>query len=249
VAEVLNVLTCTMTVLILASGGCAARPAPGTSPDAPRSNPGQASTPIHVSGPQMAAHAELHKAFDFLKPTWVPEEGRSRKDKITEEFLYKVLRGEKKGRVVFAPLGHGRDKDVVEVVSKGPGQVTVYLPIGAAVGMVHVDEFIANRVPRRKAMQCRQSLKTIGTALEMYATDNKGAYPSSFDQLKPLYLNTIPECPSAGGDTYSGTYQLKKLYDTVEGYEVFCRGHFHEDVGLARNFPKYDSVAGISNEP
>ncbi len=57
---------------------------------------------------------------------------------------------------------------------------------------------------------CKSNLKNFGTALEMYAYDHAGRYPSSATQLTPNYLKTLPKCPTAGRDTYSSTYTRAK---------------------------------------
>jgi len=57
---------------------------------------------------------------------------------------------------------------------------------------------------------CKSNLKNIATALEMYATDNRGRYPTGLDQLlqpPTPYLKQIPTCPAAGRSTY-GDYQM-----------------------------------------
>ena len=43
---------------------------------------------------------------------------------------------------------------------------------------------------------CTANLKNQGTALEMYATDYDGLYPSSLHALSPDYLRRLPTCPS-----------------------------------------------------
>ena len=55
---------------------------------------------------------------------------------------------------------------------------------------------------------CKSNLKNIGTGLEMYSTDWSGRYPEDIDAITPDYLVRIPECPSAGTDTYSATCLL-----------------------------------------
>lgn len=58
---------------------------------------------------------------------------------------------------------------------------------------------------------CKSNLKNIGTAFEMYSTDWSGHYPKDISRLTPNYLKTFPECPQAGKDTYSDSYELRDL--------------------------------------
>ncbi|CAN0409467.1 unnamed protein product, partial [Phaeothamnion confervicola] len=53
---------------------------------------------------------------------------------------------------------------------------------------------------------CKSNLKNLATALEFYSTDNAGRYPNSISKIVPGYLKTLPLCPSAGTDSYSGSY-------------------------------------------
>jgi len=90
--------------------------------------------------------------------------------------------------------------------------------------------------------QCKSNCKNIGTALEMYSTDNAGHYPTSLDQLTPDYLRFIPTCPSAGEDTYSKTY---KSGQNPDRYEFHCSGSNHTNAGIPPNYPQYNSVKGL----
>ena len=50
---------------------------------------------------------------------------------------------------------------------------------------------------RRRTEEDEGGLKTIATALEEYAVDHNGAFPSSLDALKPLYYNRPPWIPES----------------------------------------------------
>src|SRR5262249_23166062 len=86
---------------------------------------------------------------------------------------------------------------------------------------------------------CKSNLKTIGTALEMYCTDNSGKYPEDLAKLTPNYLKTIPTCPSAGSDTYSLSFLSTSEPDA---YTVFCSGANHVDVSVPPDFPMYTAT-------
>ncbi len=75
--------------------------------------------------------------------------------------------------------------------------------------------------------RCRENCRLIGVALEMYGLDNDGVFPDGISKLKPDYLETIPTCPSAGADTYSGTYQHFHSPSGQRRFTFFCRGDHH----------------------
>lgn len=94
---------------------------------------------------------------------------------------------------------------------------------------------------------CKSNERNIATALEMYSTDWSGKYPKDTTLLVPNYLKTIPACPAAETDTYSGSYQVKKLGPdaSMEGYSFYCKGENHVNEGLAPNKPAYNALEGL----
>lgn len=102
------------------------------------------------------------------------------------------------------------------------------------------------RMKRNTFLYCKSNLKNIGTALELYSTDNKGHYPRSLKQICPLYLKTLPTCPAAGKDTYSSSY---KVIVNPDAYTVFCSGHNHKNEGVPQNYPQYSSIQGLMEKP
>ncbi len=91
---------------------------------------------------------------------------------------------------------------------------------------------------------CESNLKNIGTALEMYSTDNEGHYPVSLTKLTPDYLRLIPTCPAAGKQTYVDSYQSGLNPDA---YSVYCKGHNHEAIGIPEDYPLYNSTEGLNS--
>lgn len=89
---------------------------------------------------------------------------------------------------------------------------------------------------------CKSNEKNIATALEMYASDNVGRYPTD---LKPLitgnYLRMIPTCPAAGKDTYTETYQVQ---NTPDLFSFYCRGNHHGTLA-PENHPAYNAEMGL----
>ncbi|MGV8120093.1 MAG: protein kinase [Candidatus Xenobiia bacterium LiM19] len=93
---------------------------------------------------------------------------------------------------------------------------------------------------------CKSNLKNIGTAMEMYSTDNKGRYPPALSYLTPGYLRTIPTCASAGSDTYSESYTFRQNPDV---YTIYCKGSHHSDIYHCSNYPQYDAIEGLYDTP
>ncbi|MGE0492296.1 MAG: DUF3352 domain-containing protein [Vulcanimicrobiota bacterium] len=90
---------------------------------------------------------------------------------------------------------------------------------------------------------CKSNLKNIATACEMYSTDWSGRYPTELALLTPNYLKTIPSCPAAQKDTYTGTYQMGTSPDS---YRFACEGNHHSEV--ASEDPYYTSDQGLMAE-
>ena len=109
---------------------------------------------------------------------------------------------------------------------------------------------------KRDLEGCEKSLKAIGTAIDMYTTDNGGVWPArdpsggpftpDLRLLVPHYLKEIPTCPAAGEDTYSKAYYCTR--DRAY-YTLVCEGRFHEDAHVPRCFPQYSSTCGLWRRP
>lgn len=85
---------------------------------------------------------------------------------------------------------------------------------------------------------CKCNLKNIGTALEMYATDNNGYYPPDLKKLNPLYLEQFPQCPVKG---MNYVYEVSK---DRKSYILYCNGEQHKDLGITG--PAYTSTSGLA---
>jgi hypothetical protein len=86
---------------------------------------------------------------------------------------------------------------------------------------------------------CGKSIKTIGTALEMYTLDNDSKFPSSLDRLMPAQLKAVPTCPAAK----KATYQIVTSPD-AKSYTVVCAGGNHQAAGIKGDFPQFTSSKG-----
>ncbi len=121
--------------------------------------------------------------------------------------------------------------------------------------------------PTYEYTKCQSNMKNIGTALELYASDNEGKYPPALQNLIPGYLESIPRCGGAVeelkgnlfgyiyvfvmgrrrieekyGFDYGETY---KTSDDHKAYSFYCKGRNHSRLGVGGNFPQYNSTNGL----
>lgn len=93
---------------------------------------------------------------------------------------------------------------------------------------------------------CKSNVTNIGTALEMWCGDHQEQFPPSLNDLMPKYLKSIPTCPAANADTYSGDYRLEMPpYSKMQVYRFHCAGHFHKECGVGQNRPEYSGIEGL----
>ncbi|MBT9585126.1 DUF3352 domain-containing protein [bacterium] len=136
------------------------------------------------------------------------------------------------------------EKDSLRLVSDGNAAIATGGT--AVVAAILVPNFIRAR-SQGQLTACKSNEKNIATALEMYSTDNGGAYPTD---LKPLitgnYLRHIPTCPAAGQDTYTQTYQMTAKPDV---YSFYCTGEHHKGAGTPAGYPQYNAEQGLITNP
>lgn len=110
---------------------------------------------------------------------------------------------------------------------------------------------------RGQLTACKSNLKNLATALEMYASDNKGHYPQTLDGLIPSrYLRQIPTCPSNhswGHSLSAGHDYTYEVNAKPANFSMVCQGD-HADAYRGFNadphgFPQYDSTAGLLDHP
>jgi len=116
------------------------------------------------------------------------------------------------------------------------------LLVVGVLAFVVAPNFIRSRSSGGYVLPCKRNLKNIGTASEMYATDNGGLYPSRLALLTPNYLKVIPTCSSVGSDTYSAGYRSSSKPDA---YTVVCAGLNHASIHDSENYPQYTSTQGL----
>jgi prepilin-type N-terminal cleavage/methylation domain-containing protein len=125
-------------------------------------------------------------------------------------------------------------------------ELMIVIAIIAILAAILVPNFIRARA-QGQLSSCESNEKNIGTALEMYSTDNSGRYPSGTTgfggEITPNYLKVVPTCPSAGTDTYTGSYSSASNPDA---YTYFCNGSNHTSLlNGSPNFPQYNSAQGL----
>jgi hypothetical protein len=124
-----------------------------------------------------------------------------------------------------------------------------FLALGIAFSLLYSNMFLPDFLPVVRDYygatfcQCQSNCKNIGTALEMYSTDNHGHFPSSISMLSPNYLKSIPTCAAGKSDTYSSSYVVSRNPDA---YTFFCSGNHHGRLGIPPNYPQYDSRNGLT---
>lgn len=124
-------------------------------------------------------------------------------------------------------------------------ELMIVIAIIAILAAILVPNFIRARA-QGQLTACKSNLKNIGTAMEMYSTDFSGRYATSAGLLTPNYLKTIPTCPSAGSDTYTGGFTSASNPDL---YTVACTGANHTGAGVTGDYPQYTSVQGLIERP
>jgi len=160
-------------------------------------------------------------------------------DKATIEQMMALVEGQ-----LFDDLGS------IQVEADGlrytnEGSAGLFGMAGALTLPILVPNFIKAR-GQGQLTACKSNEKNIATALEMYASDNAGRYPTD---LKPLmsgnYLKLIPTCPAAGRDTYSESYQVQAAPDT---FSFYCSGKNHGEL-VPAGYPQYNAEMGLIDRP
>ncbi len=122
-------------------------------------------------------------------------------------------------------------------------ELMIVIAIIAILAAILVPNFLRARA-QGQFTQCQSNCKNIGTALEMYSTDNAGHYPTAgMTGLVSDYLRVIPTCASAGSSTvYTSAYSANINPDA---YTFYCNGGNHTAVGVQGNYPQYNSTSGL----
>ncbi len=120
-------------------------------------------------------------------------------------------------------------------------ELMIVISIIGVLAAILTPNFIRSRA-QGQVTACKANLKNIGTALEMYAHDGGGRFPTVITDLTPNYLKMIPTCPSVGYGTYRGGFASASNPDA---YTFVCSGDNHAGVGLSTHYPQYNSAQGL----
>lgn len=156
-----------------------------------------------------------------------------------------------------SPLGSDLTEPIVPKSLFSKRHLLIVCAIVVLLFMIVVPNFLRART-RGQLTACKSNLKNLATALEMYASDNQGRFPTQLDQLIPgNYLGQIPTCPSrsafwtrglAAGHDY--TYEVTTQ---PEYFSMCCKGdHANAYQGFAGDphyYPRYDSKEGLFDHP
>lgn len=117
--------------------------------------------------------------------------------------------------------------------------LTVFFIIGVIAAIIIPN--IRKAFYRAQLSGCQSNLRNIATALQIYHADNQD-YPDNLEVLAPKYMPKMPQCPTAGRDTYSKGYAVSK---NPPQYTISCHGNNHTLTGLKENEPFYTLDSGL----
>ncbi len=66
------------------------------------------------------------------------------------------------------------------------------------IALILLAGLLVRRVRQNRETRCIDRMYLLQSAKEQYGLDHEGAPPAGFDDLAPIYLPAIPECPSGG---------------------------------------------------
>ena len=129
-------------------------------------------------------------------------------------------------------------------------ELMIVIAIIAILAAILVPNFLKARAQGQLAA-CESNLKNIATALEMYATDYSGDYPSALSILTSnltaaggAYMKAVPNCPSQTTASYVYSYNA-----SPDNFTVNCGGataHIATGtVSSTGNWPQYTPGQGV----
>jgi type II secretion system protein G len=124
-------------------------------------------------------------------------------------------------------------------------ELMIVIAIIAILAAILVPNFLKARAQGQLAA-CESNIKNLATALEMYATDNTGTYPTTLTQLTSGvgggYMKTIPLCPSSRSANSYG-YSAATVPDNFTNW---CQGtSSHASAGMVNGYPQYAPGQGL----
>jgi len=89
---------------------------------------------------------------------------------------------------------------------------------------------------------CKNEIKKIYIAYDMYSADNNGVYPENLGKLIGPYLPKEPKCPVSSTNTYICEFNENKT-----SFKIYCKGKNHFSVIHEENGPAYGVSSGLVN--
>ncbi|MBT9581785.1 prepilin-type N-terminal cleavage/methylation domain-containing protein [bacterium] len=132
-------------------------------------------------------------------------------------------------------------------------EIMIVITIIAILAAIMVPSFKRAR-SKSQLSACASNCKNTATALEMYAVDNAGRFPSlsglaGIDVLiAENFLKRRPSCPTTSGCTFVD-YTTQS---TPDSYSFSCVGNNHGDLFpgfTGNNIPSYTSGLGVIDHP
>ena len=128
-------------------------------------------------------------------------------------------------------------------------ELMVVIAIISILALIMVPNMVRSR-DAAKLSNCKYNLRSLATAMESYATDNYGMYPKELPILTKVdgqgqaYIHAIPTCPVAGSaQPYISGYEV--VAAPKNAYTIYCRGHYHQIMGVDADYPKYSGTRGL----
>lgn len=149
----------------------------------------------------------------------------------------------------------------LDLRQKGGGCLSPLTALALGGGVLLLAAILVPNFVRAKARgqltACKSNLKNVSSALEMYATDYDGKYPTTLAALTPNYLKTLPECPSAGKANYRLQVGLQAPMNVERNFEegpkgpwpdyyyIDCAGENHRSTSVTGDYPAFNAVDGL----
>lgn len=121
-------------------------------------------------------------------------------------------------------------------------ELMIVIAIIAILAAILVPNMVRSK-NQAKLSSCKQNVRSMASAIESYATDSGGRYPTALGSIAPNFIKTLPTCPVSRSDTsYVAGYEHS---GNPDNYTVACQGSNHTTLGLPPNFPQYNAAEGL----
>jgi len=131
-------------------------------------------------------------------------------------------------------------------------ELMIVIAIIAILAAILIPNFIRARA-QSQLSACEANEKNVATALEMYATDNGGNYPTGSGTALPSgalwsnYIRTNPVCPSnKAAYNYSTNASPPTKYTIMQGGASSAHTILLTNGTTSNQYPQYYSVGGLS---